>query len=352
MNNITVLSITIKGHPEIPVNPFARHVFVKQYFPISDILLLGNSLIGIIANCVAMFILSSSVKINKSSFYALLMNQSVADTISAMGMFVFIFTRNMISIRNLSTGLVDQLYCHLVFSGVAITGANCASSMNLSALSLERMACVVFPIRHRTGVYKGIGRILAALSWFFGIASIIPLSVVANGVNMEKGGICYFWNNYSSDIGAKVFTVLFTAFTFGIPLSIMIASFVLIYASLMKQQSVRNRVKLNVVKTLSTCVFLFFICNAPKSIFGLITQFGGPFITNHWLHPYSIIMMMSNVVVNPFVYSFQYSDYQTELKRQFYRMIGNKQKLYALNTIKKPQQSFNSNVSVKTITSS
>ena len=310
---------------------YAQSNFDTQYFPMTDILLISNSVVGIIANLVSMFILSSSRRINSSSSYMLLMNQSVVDAIASCAMFCFGLTRNLIHRRNLN-GFLDQLYCHLIFSGVLIVGTNCVSSINLSVLALERMSCIVFPIQHRMHCTRRLGKQLSVFTWIIGTSAMIPLSIVANGINEHLSGMCYFWDRLDSGLSSKIFSFTFEIITFGIPVMVMIFSFAGIYLKL-RTHAIKESVKLNVVKMLSTCVFLFLLCNMPKAICSLISRFSSHNLFRHHLYPYAVLLLMSNSVVNPFIYSLQYSDYRKELKRQFYRFTANKEKFNSIESL-------------------
>ena len=326
MDNVTEYFSSISDTKFI----YARSNLARQYFPMTDILLIIISIVGIFANSVAMFILNSSRRINASPSYMLLMNQSAVDATASIAMFCFIFTRNFLHRRYLN-GILDQLYCHVVFSGTLTTGANCVSSINLSVLSLERMVCIVFPIQHRTKCTRRIVKRLAALTWVIGASAITPLSIIANGINEKLGGQCYFWNRLNSDVSSKLFTFTFAMITFGFPFMVMLFSYACIYLKL-RNRAVKESVKLNVVKVLSTCVFMFLVCNSAKACFNVITRFSSYNLIGHGVFKYAILMMMSNSLVNPFIYSFQYSDYRRELKRQLYKFTSNKKKLYNIES--------------------
>ena len=310
---------------------YARSNLARQYFPLTDILLITNSVVGIFANLAAMFIINSSRRINESSSYMLLMNQSAVDATASCAMFCFGLTRNLIHRRNLN-GFLDQLYCHLIFSGVLIIGANCVSSINLSVLSLERMSCIVFPIQHRMHCTRRLGKQLSVFTWILGTTAMIPLSMVANGINENMSGMCYFWNRLNSGLSSKLFTVTFVMCTLGFPVMVMLLSFAGIYLKL-RTKSIKESVKLNVVKMLSTCVFMFLLCNMPKAICSLISRFSSHNLFRHRLYPYAVLLLMSNSLVNPFIYSLQYSDYRKELKRQFYRFTANKEKFNSIESL-------------------
>ena len=288
---------------------------------IVDSIMLLISVVGMFGNSVAMFILTSSVKIRKSRSYVLLMNQCLLD-----------FTTTLFMIPNLlfkyfghwssMTGSWDLIICHVIYSQLYATIPIFSSTYNLVALSVEQMTSVVWPVFHKVRCTRKLTLIVSMTTWVFGFGIATVFSLPVNGIDTAKG-ICYYWNNFPSRLHSHIFSVLYNTLSVIFPLLVMLTSYAVMYASISSRR-MRPGIKLNVVRMLATCVQLFLCCNILNGTLVMISRFTSNTMFNSTLFIVGFIMVQSNSIINPFVYSLQYMDYKKELMRQFRRITARK----------------------------
>ena len=281
---------------------------------ISKLVLLLVAFIGIFGNSAAIFILSSSDSICKSKTYILLVNQSILDMMSTVFSCVIYALDGVLKGQNMS-GIWDWMNCQFIKSGITASVTTCASSYNLSAMTMERCVSVVWPIFHRTHFTDRNIKISVVVIWIIGIAVNLPHSIPSNGISDK--GVCHFWDGLSY-IHARVQVITFnTLFTF-IPLAAMIVSFLLMYNRIISH---RLKVKMNVIKVLGTCVFLYFVCHAPHVVFDLVSRFSTTHLIREPMYAISVVFLGLNTMVNPIVYIIQFREYNREMKRQIRRLF-------------------------------
>ena len=287
---------------------------------IVDIVQFFISWIGLVDNSVAMFILTSSVKIRKSKSYVLLMNQCLLDFTANIFMITYLPLKYLVHWSNMS-GSWDLIMCHVIYSQLYVTMPTFSSSYNLVALSLERMTSVVWPVFHKVRCTRRLTLLIALVTWIFGFGIATAFALTVNGINPVKKK-CYYWNNFRSQLHSQIFTVMFNTFFIILPLTAMLTSYAMMYTRISSRR-MRPGIKLNVAGMLATCVLLFVCCHVLRLSLIMIMNFSTTRIDlQSILFVVSIIMVQMNSIVNPFIYSLQYMDYKKELRRQFSKIVG------------------------------
>ena len=284
---------------------------------VSDVILLLICLIGIVGNSVAVLILSASFSIRKSRPYVLLVNQCLMDTLAALPGVVVIVSKYTLK-RDGMEGIFDQLLCHTIHNQLGVVINSTASSYNLSALSVERMFSIMWPIRHRLSFTPKNMKWAALAIWLFSFASVLLYSVGTNGI--APNGRCYFWKSHPGTLG-KFYVILFNFVYSIIPFMAMLICYVAMYVRIVKS---RLKVKINVIRVLGTCVLLYFVCHTPRVILSFISVSGNINLIEKPTFNAAVAMLVSNTMVNPIVYLIQYKDYNREFKRQLNRILGRK----------------------------
>ena len=275
------------------------------------------SVIGLIGNSIALFILTTSVKIKLSKSYVLLMNQSLLDFVNSALMIVSVSFKYLTSTDNMY-GVRGWLLCHFVHSHMLVAVTVCASSYNLMAISLERMVSVVWPIWHRVHVNnRGLLSVCVGL-WFSSTLATAAFAMPING--LTGNGRCYYWNDVPSQLYDRIYSVLFNLTITLFPGGVMIAAYVCIYVRISSGGHGAGR-KLNVIRTLTTCVVLFFACHVLRVVIDFSTRFTGWKLMQGYVFIISIVLLQCNAAVNPIVYCCQYVDYRKELIRQFLKLF-------------------------------
>ena len=287
---------------------------------IVDIVLFFISWVGLVGNSVAMFILTSSVKIRKSKSYVLLMNQCLLDFTTTLFMITYLPLKYLGNWSNMS-GSWDLIICHVIYNHLYVSIPRLSSSYNLVALSLGRMISVVWPIFHKIRCTRRMTLIVAVITWVLGFGIETAFAIPVNGINPVKRK-CYYWNNLPSRFQFHIYSVLYNTFFVILPLTAMLTSYAVMYARI-SSRSMGPGIKLNVAGMLATCVLLFVCCHVLKFMLIMISNFSTTRIDPmRSLFLTSIIMVQINSIVNPLIYSLQYMDYKKELMRQFRKIFG------------------------------
>ena len=286
---------------------------------IVDGIMLLISVFGIAGNSMSMFILTSSVKIRKSRSYVLLMNQCLLDFATTILMIPTLLFKYFGHWSSMS-GSWDLIICHVMYSQLYATIPIFSSTYNLVAMSVERMTSVVWPVFHKVRCTRRMTLVVAVTTWVLGFCINTALSLPVNGINMENRK-CYYWNNLSSPLNSQIYSVLYNILFILFPLLVMLTSYTVMYVSILSGR-MRLGVKLNVARMLATCVLLFLFCHILKVTLVMISKFTSNNLFGSTIFVVGVIMMQSNSIVNPFIYSIQYMDYKTELKRQISRITG------------------------------
>ena len=282
---------------------------------IYDLFLLLICFVGILGNSVAVVILSESSSIRKSRPYTLLVNQSVMDILAALSGMLIVITKYTLK-REGMRGIVDQFLCHAIHNHLGLVIHSCSSSYNLTALSVERMFSIVWPIRHRISFTPKNMKCAALAIWLFSVVSILSYSIGANGI--APNGRCYFWNPHPGTQG-KVYVIMIDLLFSIIPFTAMLTCYIVMYYTIAKAHL---KVKINIIRVLGTCVMLYFMCHIPRVVLSFISNYGNINWINKPIFNASIALLISNTMVNPIVYLIQYRDYNREFKKQLHRMLG------------------------------
>ena len=287
---------------------------------IVDSILFIISMVGMMGNSVAMFILTSNVKIRKSKSYVLIMNQCLLDFTTTLFMITYIAS-NYLHNWSSMTGSWDLVMCHVIYSQLYVTMPIFSSSYNLVALSVERMISVVWPVVHKVRCTRRLTLIVAVSTWVFGFGIATAFAIPVNGINPSNRR-CYYWNNIPSHLHSQIYAVIFNMTYSLLPLSMMLTSYAVMYASILSRR-MRLEIKLNVARMLATCVLLYVCCHVLKVTLVMISRFSTITIDLQGaLYVVGNSMVQANSIVNPFIYSLQYMDYKKELKRQIRRITG------------------------------
>ena len=277
------------------------------------------SVVGMTGNSMAMFILTSSVKIRKSRSYVLLMNQGLLDFTTTMFMIPYLLFKYFGHWSNMS-GSWDLILCHLIYSQLYTAMPIISSNYNLVALSVERMTSVVWPVFHKVRCTRRMLLIVAVITWVFGFGIAIATAFPVNGIDAEKGK-CYFWNNFPSRLHSQIYSVVYNSIIILLPILMMLTSYAVMYVSISSGR-MRTGVKLNVARMLATCVLLFICCYVLKVTLVMISKFTTNNLFESTIFVVGILMVQISSIVNPFIYSLQYMDYKKEFSRQFRRITG------------------------------
>ena len=200
-----------------------------NYRRIADLCLAIISLVGLLGNSTVVYILYNCSSIRASPYFTLLINQSVADIGSCLMTTLWLVTNHTVNKTGMA-GIGDWILCTFIQSQYLLAVTVVVSSYNLSAISLERMASVVVPVKHRLLWTSRSGRMVAVSLWVFGTLTMMVIACPINGI--RKNGTCHFWSKFPDKTTAQVYSVFFVFFYNVMPALIMLAAYVVIYLKL------------------------------------------------------------------------------------------------------------------------
>ena len=284
------------------------------YDPLSPVAILQKviSLIGLLGNIIAMVVVLRGRAIRKHASYILLFNQSLSDSLSCLLVLIWPLVLHISRATQAGKhGVVDYLVCVFVNSRFAMRVMTVISTYNLMLMAVERMLSVVYPIFHRMHANNSNQRLVAIFIWPAIFLLTIPYIVANNGIN--KFSMCHY-NDRMVEQGW--FNLIFESFALYLPLLVILASYTMIVNRLRNSQSIIKKRVMNVLKMLVTVVVIYVLCSALRNILTIMTSFGmdiGSQRVAWFIVAYS--MRIVSFCINPFIYTLQYSDYRTELKR-------------------------------------
>ena len=306
---------------------------IQQYF------MIGIAVVGILGNLTSGYVLLLSNTIRKSTSSRILVSQSFVDLITCVAALADMLVEAYVQNSSLS-GATGVLLCWTLIGQFAFHTSITISTYNMLSLTLERAASVVIPIFHHAHFSRSLVTGMIATSWAIGVllisASLFPSSKVVDGV-------CVNWAYFPSDVYRRVFGVADILFTYIVPLSVIATCYVTIYATLYapgcsggqaqtvasttptphKEQRRRERRRKNgMLRTMLTIVACYVICNSLRHVVIVSHKFGVDISLGGLLERVGVVFMFSNSAANPIIYTFQYRDYQRELRRLLTRVLG------------------------------
>ena len=83
-----------------------------------------------------------------------------------------------------------------------------------------------------------------------------------------------------------------------------------------------DQAKKNVIKTLALVAFCYILCWSWNQIYFFMVNLGYPVdFTSNFYH-FSMVMLLRNSVVNPFIYTFQYASFKLAAKQLFCKCLA------------------------------
>ncbi|PIK61132.1 putative orexin receptor type 2-like [Apostichopus japonicus] len=320
---------------------------------IGEILEIIVGFAGLFGNSLVLFVFFRTRSL-RSLINLLIMNQSLIDVTTSI---VFLALHLSPPILLDSESKWHRIFCSVWLSEYPLWALLISSAINLCCITLDRFFAVMFPISYKkTAGRKGI--ILAATVVFTWTAGFIFDSYWAFIQVVTPEGFCYpSWRSkvLQGVVGFFIFTITYLA-----PLGIMAFSYMCILWKLKKQASLTSgtievstlqndpagqrrpqltqalqddtqtkktskkisKAKSSVLKTMLSVSLVYAICWAPIAISYLLYNFGGYLDFTSRFYVVTKLFVDSNMAVNPFIYTFQYRQFQEALARTFGIRLG------------------------------
>lgn len=289
-------------------------------------------LIGTLGNGLSCAVILSHKPLRRRLANYFIINQAFMDLLIG----VVLLLNTAASLESLQfAGEAGRIYCYIWQSRLVVLGLLVSSILSIVAVSVERYVEVAHPIRHRVSIGRNVVLAGVAVVWSVGVlfkaSSLLPFVRVANGT-------CFL--GVFPSIGVSTLVVVYNFLgEYFVPICVISFCYVHMWQALRSQPNairqiaiIQNsassktlRARRNIFKTLLIVVLCFLMTWTFKQLLSLANGFG--LITVDWngpLYKFSVILQFSKCCVNPFIYLFQYEEFQRGLARLVKRRNLNK----------------------------
>ena len=289
------------------------------------ILLVGC--VGVTANAFAIVVLAGCRTLRQRIWSILLINQSIVDLIASIFTATYHGTLALgkLERRVPYQGLMGDLYCKLWKNAVWEWTLMSASSYNLLAITVERYLMVVHPIYHKYNVSRGRLYVMAICSWIIGALSQILYAVPTTELKGEYCAVYAVWPGVEIQRFAAAMNTIVPFFFPAVVMVILYGKIVLVLRAKarvgMTSQSVANKgitkSQTSLTKTCIVIVVTFIACWAPNQCFWMLYILGLDISLRHNGTYATLLIAYLNSIVNPFIYTFSFGEFQAAIRGLF-----------------------------------
>ncbi len=254
-----------------------------------------------------------------------IINQSVVDLVASLS---FLITLNIkIKLDQFKSDLAKELTCMLYDTQVFMWSMYMVSTYNLIAISVDRFLEVVFPIWHKVNLTRNVVYGIICSVWAFGILFNIAFTIPTTKI---IDGVCWAAIVYPNQTAAKATGTIIFIIQFLVPVLIMIFCYTKIVLSLRSRVSPAGpsnvsatekdrvqkmaKIQQNVIKTMAVVCVAFILCWVWNQMFFLLLNLGYHMMFNTPFYPFTVYAANINSIINPFIYIFQYKQFQTAIQ--------------------------------------
>jgi len=271
-------------------------------------------LVGVVGNCFACAIIIGHrpLRMRLANYYVI--SQCALDLIVSLLLLTNMTTFTDFKISLDAGGMIN---CYLWKSRALLLGFMASSVFNIVALTIERYFEVIYPIKHKIYFSRSIVIVSISASWVMGIVfkmcHIYALLIVtADGFCLPGGNIparatITSVTNFLGEYFINICIIAFCYIQMGRKLRISVAP----RSTSTAAESATSRARKNILKTLLNVVVCLALSGIFKQVLVLLNglgvytvDFGGT------MYKVSLSLQFSNCCVNPFIYMFQYKEFQ------------------------------------------
>ena len=281
--------------------------------------------VGLAGNVVVVVVILRSASMRKVVTTTFIVNQSLVDALVAAILVINYLPHTNARTAFSATHVWDQFVCRVWMNKSLLWAMFMVSSLNLVALTVERLVAVAKPLWHKISFTRSKQAVILALLWGLG-----PLTAIVHGVidaSISPSGECIRFGMGGSLGRAIGFLQISLEFAF--PVLVFIVSYSIIAWILHRQEKVmtqHNPMAIttsskkvhggrNVIKTMVLVSLCFAVCWSSNEVYyimylmGVTIDFGSPF------YVLSVNIVFVNCCCNPFIYIFQYKAFQREVRK-------------------------------------
>src|SRR6218665_21636 len=293
-------------------------------------------LVGVVGNCFACAIIVGHrpLRTRLANYYVI--SQCALDLIVSLLLLTNMTTFTDYKISLDAGGMIN---CYLWKSRVLLLGFMTSSLFNVVALTIERYFEVIYPIKHKLYFSRSIVIVSISASWVMGV--IFKMCHIYPGLLVSPGGFCLAGgknipfrasitsvSNFLGEYFIDLCIIAFCYIQMGRKLPISVGP----RAPSTGVESSSSRARKNILKTLLTVVVGLALTGFFKQVLALINglgiyalDLGGP------MYKVSLSLQYSNCCINPFIYMFQYKEFQRGVMVLF-RLRQTKRRVDATST--------------------
>ena len=290
--------------------------------------------VGILGNLLVIVVIVNFRAMQMKNVNVLVLNQSIIDALAS----VLIIAQTHIDKGTHLEGVWGEIVCRFWLNSILLWGLLVSSNVNILSITVERYIAVVHPIRYRTSSDQTKCRLMAvviAFTWVIGVAYNCALSSTTSAVRNYR---CYSNAFFVSEAWRKISGVVTFVLPFLLPVAICIFCYVRIVQTLRRKIAPQTATTLqstsqsgahngqrktelarNVHHTFCIVLMCAIVCNVGNNCLFLAFNFGYELDFTGALYNISVIASFSNCCVNPFIYSFKYTQFQQGLRKLFCR---------------------------------
>ena len=273
-------------------------------------------------NVIAMAVLLSSKELRSKPVNLFMIHQSFIDFWACM---IMILTRMYASYTYDSHNTItDILMCRFWQTRNILWGVVHSSGYNLMFLTLERYWAITKPLKYDPNRVLGRLPFIFVSTWIIGIVTMLPKITTSRVHNSN----CIPYLDIRSAVLMKLLTPYFACVSSVIPASVMIYSYAVMWAALQKSQGITStvqqqnkstakRAQTNLLQTCTILMVFFVLSWVQQFVIFLLYTIGYYDNLNFTYYHVSMLCIISNLCLNPYIYSVRYNDFQTRLMNIF-----------------------------------
>lgn len=318
-NSDTVVNTSVSGDTSETVNVNvegsdgnAAAPVVMDYLMISYIVI---GLVGVVGNSFACAIIIGHrpLRTRLANYYVI--SQCALDLLVSLLLLTNMTTLTDFKVRLDALGTLD---CYLWKTRIILLGFMASSVFNIVALTIERYFEIIHPIKHKLYFSRNIVIVSISASWVMGLVfkmchAFTSLLITPNGVCVPGGRSTPTRNSITSVtnfLGEYFIDLCIICFCY-VQMGRKLVHSVAPRAPSTGVESMASRARKNILKTLLSVVVCLALTGLFKQVLSLINGLG--IYAVDWTgaaYKVSLILQFSNCCINPFIYMFQYKEFQ------------------------------------------
>lgn len=280
--------------------------------------------IGIIDNGFTLVVIFSSKSMRQKVTNKLIINQSAIDWVASL---LLIANAPTLADPRSPPGVAGQLWCRLWVSNYLLWSVLSSSSFNLIAITIERYTEIVKPLIYKQLFTPTRAKLAMGMVWAAGFILITLPNFGPSGV---IDGVCVPYSMWPSPIGASVAGVITFLAVYLAPIVVMVFCYtrmIFVFNAKVAPESKTqsnaekrraeklNHIRRNILKTLIIVAVAFVMCWTCNQTAFFLYNLGVKVDLFGTYFQVFVFFTFSNCCINPFIYTFQYHEFQIALRK-------------------------------------